>query len=178
MFFIDGEKLPSLNGTGTEDYFNHGWGMQRNASPFYGTIVHEGDSDGFHVMYRWHITDPVRFTKSLRVSIEHGHSNQLSDEWVSTAYWYQTLPTATAITIAPVEDRIPNVPIMKAPSSRMADEDMTEDMKMAREEYAKRWKEYEPVRMEQIRIKEEKARRESALNTEFAKKLRNEYNGK
>ena len=29
MFFIDGEEYPSLNGTGTEDYFNHAWGMQR-----------------------------------------------------------------------------------------------------------------------------------------------------
>lgn len=29
MFFIDGEEYPSLNGTGTEDYFNHAWGMQK-----------------------------------------------------------------------------------------------------------------------------------------------------
>ena len=35
MFFIDGEEYPSLNGTGTEDYFNHAWGMQRNAFPFF-----------------------------------------------------------------------------------------------------------------------------------------------
>ena len=41
MFFIDGEEYPSLNGTGTEDYFNHAWGMQKNAYPFFGTIVHE-----------------------------------------------------------------------------------------------------------------------------------------
>ena len=33
---IDGEEYPSLNGTGTEDYFNHAWGMQRNAYPFFG----------------------------------------------------------------------------------------------------------------------------------------------
>ena len=56
MFFIDGEEYPSLNGTGTEDYFNHAWGMQRNAFPFFGTIVHEGDTDGFQVSYRFHIT--------------------------------------------------------------------------------------------------------------------------
>ena len=110
MFFIDGEEYPSLNGTGTEDYFNHAWGMQRNAYPFFGTIVHEGDTDGFQVSYRWHITDPVRFNKHLKVTIEHGHANQLSDDWSSTAYWYQALPTATPITIAPVEDRLPVVP--------------------------------------------------------------------
>ena len=45
--YIDGEEYPSLNGTGTEDYFNHAWGMQRNAFPFYGTIVHEGDTDEY-----------------------------------------------------------------------------------------------------------------------------------
>ena len=64
--------------------------MQRNAYPFFGTIVHEGDTDGFQVSYRFHITDPVRFEKSLRVTIEHGHANHLSDDWSSTAYWYQT----------------------------------------------------------------------------------------
>ena len=104
MFFIDGEEYPSLNGTGTEDYFNHAWGMQRNAFPFFGTIVHEGDTDGFHVSYRFHITDPVRFEKRLRVTIEHGHANHLSDDWSSTAYWYQTLPTAKPLTILPVEE--------------------------------------------------------------------------
>ena len=50
MFFIDGEEYPSLNGTGTEDYFNHAWGMQKNAYPFFGTIVHESDTDGFQVI--------------------------------------------------------------------------------------------------------------------------------
>lgn len=113
MFFIDGEEYPSLNGTGTEDYFNHAWGMQKNAYPFFGTIVHESDTDGFQVSYRFHITDPVRFEKSLKVTIEHGHANHLSDDWSSTAYWYQTLPTAKPITILPVEERIPNVPVLQ-----------------------------------------------------------------
>ena len=53
--------------------------------------------------------------------------------------------------------------------------ELAEDMKAARESYEKRWKEYKPARDEQFRIKEDKARRESRLNTEFAKKLRDEY---
>lgn len=170
MFFIDGEEYPSLNGTGTEDYFNHAWGMQRNAYPFFGTIVHEGDTDGFQVSYRWHITDPVRFNKHLKVTIEHGHANQLSDDWSSTAYWYQALPTATPITIAPVEDRLPVVP--QPPERKLVPPALTDEQKAARESYEKRWKEYKPLRDEQFRIKEDKARRESKLNTEFAKKLR------
>lgn len=131
MFFIDGEEYPSLNGTGTEDYFNHAWGMQRNAYPFFGTIVHEGDTDGFQVSYRFHITDPVRFEKSLRVTIEHGHANHLSDDWSSTAYWYQTLPTSKEITILPVEERLPNVP--KLPERELKLPELTEEMKAARE---------------------------------------------
>lgn len=173
MFFIDGEEYPSLNGTGTEDYFNHAWGMQRNAYPFYGTIVHEGDTDGFHVAYRFHITDPVRFSKSLKVTIEHGHANHLSDDWSSTAYWYQTLPTSKEITIAPVEERIPIA--AKLPEIPQKEVKLTEEMQKAKESYNNRWKTYQPARQEQFEIKETKARRESKLNTEFAKKLRDAY---
>lgn len=174
MIFIDGETLPSINGTGTEDYFNHAWGMQRNSYPFFGTIVHEGDNtEGLHTAYRFHITDPVRFEKSIRVTIEHGHANHLSDDWSTTAYWYQTLPTGKTVTIAPVEERIPvtaSLPERRKPAVELSDE-----MKAARESYAKRWEEYEPKRQEQFRIKESKARKDSAKNTEFAKKLRESY---
>lgn len=162
-----------MNGTGTEDYFNHAWGMQCNAYPFFGTIVHEGDTDGFQVSYRWHITDPVRFEKHLKVTIEHGHANQLSDDWSSTAYWYQILPTASRITIAPVEDRLPVVP--QLPERKLVLPQLTEEQQAARDTYQKRWKDYEPRRDTQFRIKEDKARRESKLNTEFAKKLRDAF---
>ena len=173
MFFIDGEEYPSLNGTGTEDYFNHAWGMQRNAFPFFGTIVHEGDTYGFQVSYRFHISDLVRFEKCLTVTIEHGPANHLSDDLSSTASWYQTLPTSRPVTIRPLEERLPNVPVLPGRNLKMPE--LAEDMKAARESYEKRWKEYKPARDEQFRIKEDKARRESRLNTEFAKKLRDEY---
>lgn len=173
MFFIDGEEYPSLNGTGTEDYFNHAWGMQRNAYPFYGTIVHEGDSGDFQVSYRFHITDPVRFEKSLRVSIEHGHANALSDDWSSTAYWYQVLPTTKKLEVPPVEDRLPNVPVL--PERKFKTPIITPELQELLDSWDKRWAEYEPERMKQFEIKCEKARRESKLNTEFAKKLRDEY---
>ncbi len=104
------------------------------------------------------------------MTIEHGHANQLSDDWSSTAYWYQALPTATPITIAPVEDRLPVVP--QPPERKLVPPALTDEQKAARESYEKRWKEYKPLRDEQFRIKEDKARRESKLNTEFAKKLR------
>ena len=49
-------------------------------------------------LYRWHITDPVRFKKDLRVTIqalgwrEGGRYLPLQDDIASVAYWYQTLP--------------------------------------------------------------------------------------
>ena len=173
MFFIDGEETPSLNGTGTEDYFNHAWGMKRNAYLFFGTIVHEGDTDGFQVSYRWHICDPVRFEKSLKVTIEHGHANHLADDWSSTAYWYQVLPTVTPLTIASVEDRLPVVPVL--PARERPQVDLSEEQRAARDAYETRWEEYKPRREAQFRIKEDKARRESVLNTAFAAQLRKAY---
>ena len=41
-------------------------------------------------MYRFHIEDPIHFRESIKVTIEHGHANDLSNDYSSTAYWYQT----------------------------------------------------------------------------------------
>lgn len=96
MIFIDGEALPSMVGTGSEDYFCHAWGMHPYGGPYAGTSVHEHDPD--HpgrrkcTSYRFHIEDPIIFTRSLRVTIEHGHANLQNNDYSSTAYWYQTEP--------------------------------------------------------------------------------------
>jgi hypothetical protein len=111
MIFIDDDTWPpSLHGTGMEDYFGHAWGMQRNSYNFNGTIVHEEDVPGFHHSYRFHIVDPIRFEKRIKVTFEHGHGNHLSDDWSSTAYWYQTLPSPV-LTVPEVEERLPLRPI-------------------------------------------------------------------
>jgi Protein of unknown function (DUF2961) len=107
MIFIDEDTWPpSLHGTGGEDYFNQAWGMQRNAFPMNGTIVHEDDVPGYQVSYRFHLADPVRFEERIRVTLEHGHANHLADDWASTAYWYQTLP-GPKLRVPPVEERLP-----------------------------------------------------------------------
>ena len=100
MFFIDGEKMPSIVGTGTEDYFCAAWGYPGGfvSMPYHGIsyqgspVDGPGQYSGKWTMYRFHIEDPVRFTKSLTFSIEHGHANDKEGDWSSTAYWYQTLP--------------------------------------------------------------------------------------
>ena len=97
MIFVDGERFPgSLHGTGSEDYFCHAWGMQANCYPYAGTsLFNHGHKDweGQWTMYRHHIVDPIPFAKSIRVTIEHGHNNHRSDDYSSTAYWYQSKPS-------------------------------------------------------------------------------------
>jgi hypothetical protein len=107
MIFIDEDTWPpSLHGTGSEDYFNHAWGMQDNAFPMNGSALHESIIPGYQVSYRFHLADPIHFAKRIAVTIEHGHANHLADDWSSTAYWYQTLPSPIK-SISPVGDRIP-----------------------------------------------------------------------
>ncbi|MBI5707192.1 MAG: DUF2961 domain-containing protein [Armatimonadetes bacterium] len=117
MFLVDGEPWPgSAHGTGTEDYFNQSWSPDEHyLHPYFGTARAPGrhnDSPLFgwlgrtHV-YRFHIEDPIRFSKSLRASIEHGHGNVLSMELASVAYWYQTLPSKPFPPLPSVEDRKP-----------------------------------------------------------------------
>lgn len=95
MFFIDGEERASLHGTGTEDYFNTSWCPNTIFThPYYGYgRVNEdiGWLGRTHV-YRFHISDPVYFDKSLKFSIEHGHDNCLTLDLASVAYWYQEPP--------------------------------------------------------------------------------------
>lgn len=104
FFFIDGEAEPRLRGTGTEDYFCDAWGFRQQDGPFYGTPVWEGYAAGNRVTaYRWHLTDPVVFQKSLRAEIEHKGSQRFPDGkdsgfierddlMSSVAIWYQTEP--------------------------------------------------------------------------------------
>jgi hypothetical protein len=104
FFFIDGAAEPQLRGTGTEDYFCDGWGFREQSGPFYGTPLWEGYSAGDRsTAYRFHIPDPVTFTKSLRVEIEHKGSQtfpdgsgdgfiERDDLMSSVALWYQTEP--------------------------------------------------------------------------------------
>lgn len=111
MIFIDGEPLPSMIGTGSEDYFCHAWGMHPISGAYAGTSLAEEDPDhpGRHkcTSYRFHIEDPVIFTKSLKVTIEHGHANVQQNDYSSVAYWYQTEPHAPFPPLLPAVQRRP-----------------------------------------------------------------------
>jgi len=118
-FYIDGEKEPRLRGTGTEDYFCDAWGFRQFNNPFYGVSVWEGFSaDDRGTAYRWHIPDPVRFHKSLRVTIEHkgvtfrsdgkvkSGFEERADNFSSVAFWYQKGEAKRFATLPPAAERI------------------------------------------------------------------------
>jgi hypothetical protein len=113
MFFIDGDKLPTINGTGTEDYYNGAWdfGGQSFAYMHNGAQISDPHEriGGRYCLYRWHIESPITFEKSIKATIEHGHANHRSDNYYSTAYWYQTEPHAAFPALPAPADRIPKL---------------------------------------------------------------------
>lgn len=68
--FLDGDdRLPTLAGTGTEDYIGTGWGMDPFFNQFQGCTVSDPKTMCW-AFYRWHIPDPVLFDKECRVVIQ------------------------------------------------------------------------------------------------------------
>lgn len=110
-FFMDGDiDYPTICGTGTEDYFGgaYNWDVDGEYTPYTGPYLgmhHVVKPNGLYEsqtrfsMYRWHVMDPIRFEKDLRVTIQDlgwmsgGRYLPRRDDMMSVAYWYQTLPT-------------------------------------------------------------------------------------
>lgn len=107
MIWVDGYKWPpDLHGTGSEDYLNHAWGMQRNAYGRNGSSIYEHDTNGYQTSYVFHLENPVRFQSEIKVTIEHGHANHLDNEMSSVAYWYADRPGPVAAP-PPLRQRLP-----------------------------------------------------------------------
>jgi hypothetical protein len=113
MIFIDGDTQPTINGTGTEDYYNGAWdfggqafGYMHNGAPL---MVDPERIGGRYCLYRWHIESPISFEKSIKVTIESGHANHRADDFYSVAYWYQTEPHAAFPALPAPDARIPRV---------------------------------------------------------------------
>ena len=114
MMFVDGDTMPTLNGTGLEDYFCGAWNFNNLTReynfPYFG-YSRKGnahpDYTGRHSMYRFHIEDPITFDKSLRVTIEHGHANDRGDDYSSVAYWYQAEPHKKFPALPAAAERLP-----------------------------------------------------------------------
>lgn len=118
-FYLDGDKeFPTINGTGTEDYFCGSYDFDTrkkisegvsvtNYTEFttpYAGLHQVIRGDGHYKvmqrfgMYRWHIADPIRFEQDLRVTIQDlgwrddGRYLPQQSDISSTAFWYQTEP--------------------------------------------------------------------------------------
>jgi len=135
-FFMDGDKeFPTIAGTGTEDYFcgsycfrvpnpgSQDWTkgpVATYSTPYTGLnqIVYppgKADvevADAKYGMYRWHLTDPIRFEKDLKVTIQDlgWKENEiylaLQDNIASTAFWYQSEPHAAFPKLSETEQEI------------------------------------------------------------------------
>jgi hypothetical protein len=117
-FFMDGDKeFPTICGTGTEDYFCGSYNFETHtpdgkkrytpfSTPYTGLAQvlppdkNEEPGQRFG-LYRWHIADPVRFEKDLKVTIQAlgwqtgGRYLPLEDDIASVGYWYQKEPHKT-----------------------------------------------------------------------------------
>jgi hypothetical protein len=113
-FFMDGDQeFPTICGTGTEDYFCGSYNFENRETRRYQefTTPYAGLSqvirpDGLYEaqqrfgLYRWHITDPIRFAEDLKVTIQAlgwrsgGRYLPLQDDISSVAFWYQNEPHA------------------------------------------------------------------------------------
>jgi hypothetical protein len=124
-FFMDGDTTyPTICGTGTEDYFGGAWNFEFPkgeycifSTPYQG-LPQVIKPDGLYRstqrfgMYRWHIQDPIRFQKDLRVTIQDlGWVNKVGgvsaylarqDTIATTAFWYQLDPHAPFPCLPPV----------------------------------------------------------------------------
>jgi hypothetical protein len=154
MIFVDGEPFPpAIHGTGSEDYLNQAYGMQDNAFLFNGSSIYEGNNKlpgagprygyrtgGYQTSYVFHLTNPIRFRKSIRATIEHGHANHTSNDWASTAYWYQIEPHR-ANRILPVSKRLPVMLDYANPKSLQTKQTrvkLTPEMKQAKADWKNR----------------------------------------
>ena len=145
MIWVDGYKWPpDLHGTGSEDYLNQAWGMQDNAFLMNGSSIYEHNTGGYQTSYVFHLTNPVRFRKSLRATIEHGHGNHLANEMASVAYWYQTEPHKP-FGILPAQKRQPVARVRdgdwilsKSAQTRQKSAKLNAEMKRMKREWAKK----------------------------------------
>jgi hypothetical protein len=88
--FIDSDgKIPSFNGTGTEDYYNGGWYFNHGpfSTPTHGAPIRQ--DNGTLSMYRLHLSDSIPFQQHINFGIEHGTENDSAEKYGLVSMWYQ-----------------------------------------------------------------------------------------
>ena len=150
-FFLDGDTdHPTICGTGAEDYMGSAWGLGRVLTPYQGAPVVDG-ANGYYSIYRLHVRDPIYFTERLQLTIQQiGYGDiakaqayfgsdyvgyhaagagagseqgmfDLSDDYCSVAYWYQTLPSRTFPPLPDRSERSADLPPVATSTPKRAD---------------------------------------------------------
>ncbi len=124
--FIDDDILPSLFGTGSEDYYNYAWSSPDIfAFPFCGQPRNDGPGNrGFVTNFRWHILDPLPFLERIHFYMElfsHERTPGLSYARIGYHYARPGL-TDDHIPIMPEDLRSQELPLWQ-PAARMGARD-------------------------------------------------------
>jgi len=118
-FFVDGEKMPSTFGTGTEDYFGFALGTAKAFDSALQAQPRNGPADeigklfgrggpgniGHITMVRCQIPDNVPFQKSFESTVGKYHPNHWPLLNAYTACWYQSPGTSDYYGVVPASER-------------------------------------------------------------------------
>ncbi|MFI5386948.1 MAG: glycoside hydrolase family 172 protein [Fimbriimonadales bacterium] len=121
-WYVDGHAQPDISGTGSEDYFCGAWDFGHTfQTPYFGVTYYDnpdkgGEKRGIqNTVYRWHIQDPVPFTKSLLFTLEHGRGGwdedrrPLRNQYTTLGLYYIDHPEADIPAISPYKNRVPEL---------------------------------------------------------------------
>lgn len=122
-FYMDGDdEFPTICGTGTEDYFGGAWNFEFPQGQYgvfsgpYSGLPQVIRPDGLYRantrfgMYRFHLMDPIRFERDLRVTIQDlgwradGRYLSQQSNIATVAYWYQAEPHAAFPALPPKDE--------------------------------------------------------------------------
>jgi hypothetical protein len=105
-FFVDGERFPSVFGTGTEDYLGYAWSSGNTfVQALHSQPVNENNR-GHVSANRWHVPDDVPFQASFEGCIEKYFSNANPCWWAAVAYWYLDAAGHDPFEPVPVSERV------------------------------------------------------------------------
>ena len=103
---VDGDPKRSPGTPTLFEYFGGVFGVAAVQGPYQGCTLDEGNRiKARSSAYRFHINDPIEFSTSISVALEHGVSNERTDRISTVAYWYQDSPAVPFVKLAPARKR-------------------------------------------------------------------------
>jgi hypothetical protein len=100
---VDGARTPVVMGTGTEDFFNGGFYFSHG--PFglgsHGNVAHSAPAAfDATAMYRFFVSDAISFRNHVRLSLQHGPTDNDDVTATSLVYYYRQLRNRLELTDA------------------------------------------------------------------------------